>query len=97
MVHEAAREVRAVSTEFPDAPPADTRLVVLRRVVDDVVAGARAMGELILEVAPTCLSGSTVFDGLGPLCDAIGEDIDIGLATRRYALTGDGRARHGTR
>ncbi|MFF3214116.1 hypothetical protein ACFYYB_26000 [Streptomyces sp. NPDC002886] len=54
------------------------------------------MGELFLEVAPAYLSDGAAADVLGPLCDAIGEDLDTGLATRRYALTGDRRALHGT-
>lgn len=66
----------------PDAPPAaDTGLAELRRVVDDLVVSARAMGELFLEVAPAYLSDTTAADVLGPLCDAIGEDLDTGLAT----------------
>ncbi|MCX4775414.1 hypothetical protein [Streptomyces sp. NBC_01264] len=48
-----------------------------------------------LEVAPAYLSDTTAADVLGPLCDAIGEDLDTGLATRRYALTGVCCALHG--
>ncbi|MCX4784496.1 hypothetical protein [Streptomyces sp. NBC_01264] len=96
VVHQAVRDVRATPPEPPDAPPADTGVAELRRVVDDLAASALTMGELFLEVAPAYLSDGAAADVLGPLCAAIGEDLDTGLATRRYALTGDRRALHGT-
>jgi hypothetical protein len=33
---------------------------------------------------------------LAPLCEQIGEDLEHGLAARRYAMSGDRRALHGT-
>ncbi|MFI0779358.1 hypothetical protein [Streptomyces sp. NPDC021212] len=50
----------------------------------------------MLEVAPVYLSESQAADRLAPLCDEIGEPPDRGLAARRYALTGNRRALHGT-
>jgi hypothetical protein len=44
---------------------------------------------------PTCPT-PTPPTFLAPLCEAIGEELDHGLATRRYALSGDRRALHGT-
>ncbi|MFE9565894.1 hypothetical protein ACFYM0_32835 [Streptomyces sp. NPDC006487] len=94
VVHQAVRELRAAPPEPPDAPPADPGLAELRRVVADLAVSAHAMGELFLEVAPAYLCDTTAADVLGPLCDEIG-NLDTGLATRRYALTGDRRALHG--
>ncbi|MEU0344644.1 hypothetical protein ABZ092_38365 [Streptomyces bobili] len=50
----------------------------------------------MLEVAPPYLSDIAAADVLAPLCDAIGEELETGLAARRYALSGDRRALHGT-
>ncbi|GGN64226.1 hypothetical protein GCM10012285_66130 [Streptomyces kronopolitis] len=50
----------------------------------------------MLEVAPAHVSDIAAADVLAPLCHEIGEPLDHGLAARRYALTGDRRALHGT-
>ncbi|MES4909510.1 MULTISPECIES: hypothetical protein [unclassified Streptomyces] len=50
----------------------------------------------MLEVAPTYLSDTEAADVLALLCDQIGEPIEHGLAPRRYAISGDRRALHGT-
>jgi hypothetical protein len=50
----------------------------------------------MLEVAPAYLSDTDAADVLAPLCDAIGEELDHGLAARRYAMSGDRRALRGT-
>ncbi|GAA4803034.1 hypothetical protein [Streptomyces ziwulingensis] len=50
----------------------------------------------MLEVAPAYLSDTKAADVLAPLCDQIGEDLDNSLAARRYAMSGDRRALHGT-
>jgi hypothetical protein len=50
-----------------------------------------AIGELMLEVAPAYLSSD-----LAPLWEQIGESLGYGLAARRYAMSGDRRALHGT-
>ncbi|MEU9198352.1 hypothetical protein [Streptomyces hundungensis] len=60
------------------------------------MASAHAMGALMLEVAPAYLSDTDAADILALLCGQIGEDLDHGLAARRYALTGDRRALHDT-
>jgi hypothetical protein len=67
-----------------------------RRVVDDLAASTHAIGELMLEVAPAYLSDTDAADILAPLCEQIGEPLEHGLAARRYALSGDRRALHGT-
>ncbi|MFL4910665.1 hypothetical protein ACJ6WF_49230 [Streptomyces sp. MMS24-I2-30] len=64
-------------------------------VVDDLCASSHAIGELMLEVAPAYLS-DTAAGALALLCEEIGEPLEHGLAARRYALTGDRRALHGT-
>ncbi|MFB7552758.1 hypothetical protein [Streptomyces sp. NPDC056154] len=46
--------------------------------------------------APAYLSDRQAADVLAPLCDAIGEELEHGLAARRYAMSGDRRALHGT-
>jgi hypothetical protein len=76
-------------------PPADPALAALRRVVDDLAASTYAIGELMLEVAPSCLSDTGAADVVAPLCEAIGEELEHGLAARRYGLSGDRRALHG--
>ncbi|MBK5994683.1 hypothetical protein JHN53_24165 [Streptomyces sp. MBT58] len=50
----------------------------------------------MLEVAPAYLSDTAAADVLAPLCEQIGETLENGLAARRYALSGDRRALHGT-
>ncbi|MFF2852079.1 hypothetical protein ACFVT5_38005 [Streptomyces sp. NPDC058001] len=67
-----------------------------RTVVDDLAASSHAIGELMLEVAPAYLSDTDATDVLALLCDQIGEPLKHGLAARRYAVSGDRRALHGT-
>ncbi|WP_189969483.1 hypothetical protein [Streptomyces violascens] len=67
-----------------------------RRVVDVLAATAHAIGELMLEVAPAYLDAHQAADCLALLCHQIGDPLDHGLASRRYALTGDRRALHCT-
>ncbi|MFJ8854924.1 hypothetical protein [Streptomyces sp. NPDC102437] len=77
-------------------PQADPTLAALRRVVDELAASTHAIGELMLEVASAYLSDTDAADVLAPLCEEIGEPLDHGLAARRYAMSGDRRALHGT-
>ncbi|MGX5397178.1 hypothetical protein ACWLMY_35630 [Streptomyces anulatus] len=82
----------------PRRPPktlADPALAELRRAVDDLAAITHQLGELMLEVAPAYLSDTAAAELLVPLCDQIGETLDNGLASRRYALSGDRRALSG--
>lgn len=80
----------------PADPPADPAIAALRRVVDDLAASTHAIGELMLEVAPAYLSDTDAADLLALLCKQIGEPLEHGLAARRYAMSGDRRALHGT-
>lgn len=96
LVRQAVRDVRTTPPPLPDEPPAGPSLAALRQIVDELVASTHAMGELMLEVAPAYLSDTAAAEVLAPLCDAIGEVLEHGLAARRYALTGDRRALHGT-
>ncbi|MFE7045154.1 hypothetical protein ACFU9X_38780 [Streptomyces atratus] len=96
MVRQAVRDVRTAPPPPPADPPADPTLAALRRTVDDLTASTHAIGELMLEVAPAYLSETEAADVLAPLCEEIGEPLDHGLAARRYALSGDRRALHGT-
>ncbi|MFJ8854931.1 hypothetical protein [Streptomyces sp. NPDC102437] len=50
----------------------------------------------MLEVAPAYLSDTDAAHVLALLCEEIGEPLDHGLAARRYAMSGDRRALHGT-
>lgn len=68
----------------------------MRAVVDDLVASTYAIGELMLEVALAYLSDGQAADVLALLCDHIGENLEHGLAARRYAMSGDSRALYGT-
>ncbi|MFE4336854.1 hypothetical protein ACFRQM_48310 [Streptomyces sp. NPDC056831] len=84
---------QAVRTAPPPVePPADP---ALRAVVVDLAASTHAIGELMLEVTPAYLSAPAA-DFLAPLCEEIGEELEHGLAARRYAMSGDRRALHGT-
>ncbi|MGW5330712.1 hypothetical protein [Streptomyces sp. NPDC004014] len=65
-------------------------------MVDALDASAHAIGELMLEVAPAYLSDLEAANILALLCEEIGEPLDYGLATRRYAITVDRRALRGT-
>ncbi|MFB7076405.1 hypothetical protein [Streptomyces sp. NPDC056308] len=98
MVRQAVRDVRTTPPPPPADPPADPAVAALRRVVDDLAASTHAIGELMLEVAPAYLSDTDTdaADVLAPLCEAIGEELEHGLAARRYAMCGDRRALHGT-
>ncbi|MFB7454503.1 hypothetical protein [Streptomyces sp. NPDC056194] len=91
----SARWVRQAVRDVRTAPPVPA-VVALRAVVDDLAASTRQVGELMLEVAPAYLSDAAAADVLTPLCEAIGEDLGHGLAARRYAMSGDRRALHGT-
>ncbi|WP_432143800.1 hypothetical protein [Streptomyces sp. bgisy084] len=96
VVRQAVRDARTAPPPPPAAPPAEPSLTELHRVVDELAASTHAIGELMLEVAPAYLSDPAAADVLAPLCDAIGEPLESGLAARRYALSGDRRALHGT-
>ncbi|MFF7365466.1 hypothetical protein [Streptomyces sp. NPDC008125] len=95
VVRQAVRDVRTAPPP-PADPPADPTVAALRAVVDDLAANTHAIGELMLEVAPAYLSDTDATNVLAPLCEAIGENLENGLAARRYALSGDRRALHGT-
>lgn len=96
VVRQAVRDIRTAPSPPPANAPADPVLTELRRVVDDLAASTYAIGQLMLELAPAHLSDSAAADVLALLCEEIGEPLDHGLAARRYALTGDRRALHGT-
>ncbi|MFF4874003.1 hypothetical protein [Streptomyces sp. NPDC000961] len=96
LVRQTVRDVRTTPTLPPTEPPTDPALAALRTVVDDLAATVHALGEPMLDVAPAYLSDTGAADVLAPLCAAIGEDLETGLAARRYALSGDRRALHGT-
>lgn len=96
VVRQAVRDVRTAPPPPPADPPADPTVAALRRVVDDLAAGTCAIGELMLEVAPAYLSDAEAADALALLCEQIGEPLEHGLAARRYAMSGDRRALHGT-
>ncbi|MFF3150128.1 hypothetical protein ACFVRU_52610 [Streptomyces sp. NPDC057927] len=86
----------SASPPSPAKPPADPALTTLRRVVDDLAASTYAIGELMLGVASACLSDTDAADVLALLCEEFGEPLEHGLAARRYAVSGDRRALHGT-
>ncbi|GAA1150356.1 hypothetical protein [Streptomyces javensis] len=94
VVRQAVRDVRTA----PPPPPADAdpTVAALRRVVDELAASSYAIGELMLEVAPAYLSDADAVDVLALLCEEIGEPLEHGLVARRYAISGDRRALHGT-
>ncbi|MEV5433186.1 hypothetical protein [Streptomyces sp. NPDC052701] len=96
VVRQAVRDVRTAPPPPPAGPPADPTVTALRRAVDDLTASTHAIGELMLEVAPAYLSDTDNADVLALLFHAIGEPLEHGLAARRYAASGDGRALHGT-
>ncbi|MGW2111073.1 hypothetical protein [Streptomyces sp. NPDC001948] len=96
VVRQAVRDVRTALPPPPTDPLADPTVAALRRVVDDLAASTHAIGELMLEVAPVYLSDTDAADVLAPLCEEIDEELDHGLAARRYATSGDRRALHGT-
>ncbi|MFJ3728850.1 hypothetical protein ACIPYQ_40695 [Streptomyces sp. NPDC090045] len=96
VVRQAVREVRTAPPSPPVDPPADPIVAAMRAVVDDLVASTYAIGELMPEVAPAYLSDEQAADVLALLCDQIGKDLEHGLAARRYAMSGDRPALHGT-
>ncbi|MFF8323000.1 hypothetical protein ACF06V_38395 [Streptomyces bobili] len=96
LVRQAVRDIRTAPPPPPADPPADQAVAALRRVVDDVAASTYAIGELMLEVAPACLSDTGAADILGLLFQQIDEPLEHGLAARRYAMSGDRRALHRT-
>lgn len=96
VVRQAVRDVRTAPPPPPADPPADPALAELRRVVDDLAAHTHQLGELMLEVAPAYLADNDAADVLAPLCEEIGENLQSGLAARRYAMSGDRRALYGT-
>ncbi|MEV6132027.1 hypothetical protein AB0M05_35450 [Streptomyces violaceusniger] len=96
VVRQAVRDVRTAPPPPPADLPADPALAALRAVVDELAANTHAIGELMLEVAPAYLSDTDAADVLALLCEEIGEPLEHGLATRRYAMSGDRRALHGT-
>jgi hypothetical protein len=61
-----------------------------------LAAHTHQLGELLLELAPAHLSDPDAADVLALSCEEIGEHIEHGLAARRYAMSGDCRALHGT-
>ncbi|MEE1943100.1 hypothetical protein V1L54_27465 [Streptomyces sp. TRM 70361] len=95
VVRQAVRDVRTAPPP-PADPSADPAVAALRAVVDDRAASTHAIGELMLEVAPVYLSDTDAADVLALLCEQIGEPLEHGLAARRYAMSGDRRALHGT-
>ncbi|MGW2602572.1 hypothetical protein [Streptomyces klenkii] len=97
VVRQAVRDIRTTPPPPPADPSADPTAAALRRVVDDLAASSHAIGELMLEVAPAYLSDTEAATGaLALLCEQIGEPLEHGLAARRYAMSGDRRALHGT-
>ncbi|WP_138894283.1 hypothetical protein [Streptomyces chryseus] len=96
VVRQAVRDVRTAPSLPPADAPADPALAELRRVIDDLAASTHQLGELMLEVAPAYLSDTAATDVLAPLCEEIGENLESGLAARRYAMSGDRRALYGT-
>ncbi|MFH9425408.1 hypothetical protein [Streptomyces sp. NPDC017529] len=88
--------VRTAPSPAPVEPAADPAVTALRAVVDELAACSHQLGELMLEVAPAYLSDTAAADVLAVLCDEIGESVDNGLAARRYTISGDRRALHGT-
>lgn len=96
VVRQAVRDIRTAPPPPPADPPADPAIAAARRLVDDLAADSHAIGELMLEVAPAYLSDTDAADVLALLCEQIGEPLEHGLAARRYAMSGDRRALHGT-
>ncbi|MFF8868033.1 hypothetical protein ACF08B_39030 [Streptomyces sp. NPDC015139] len=96
VVRQAVRDLRTAPPPPPAVPSADPTVAALRRVVDELAASTHVIGELMLEVAPAYLSDTDAADVLALLCEEIGEPLEHGLAARRYAISGDRRALHGT-
>ncbi|MDX3528482.1 hypothetical protein P1P75_19040 [Streptomyces sp. ID05-39B] len=96
VVRQAVRDVRTTPPPPPADPPTDPAIGAARRLVDDLAANSHAIGELMLEVAPAYLSDTDAAEVLALLCEQIGEPLEDGLAARRYTMSGDRRALHGT-
>ncbi|WP_329538321.1 hypothetical protein OG568_59300 (plasmid) [Streptomyces sp. NBC_01450] len=97
VVRQAVRDVRIAPPPPPVDPSADPVVAAGRQLTDDLSASAHAIGELMLEVAPAYLSDTEAATGvMALLCEQIGEPLEHGLAARRYAMSGDRRALHGT-
>ncbi|MGA5874191.1 hypothetical protein [Streptomyces cinereoruber] len=94
MVRQTVRDIRTAPPAPPGDPPTSPAVAALRAVVDLAVS-TYMIEELMLEVAPAYLS--EVADVLALLCDQVGEPLNHGLAARRYAVSDDRRALHGTR
>ncbi|WP_079076593.1 hypothetical protein [Streptomyces europaeiscabiei] len=97
VVRQAVGDVRIAPPPPPVDPSADPVVAAGRQLTDDLFTSAHAIGELMLEVAPAYLSDTEAATGvLALLCEQNGEPIEHGLAARRYAMSGDRRALHGT-
>ncbi|MFE5197959.1 hypothetical protein ACFQ93_30185 [Streptomyces sp. NPDC056601] len=96
MFRQAVRDVRNAPQPAPVASPKDPALAALHAAVNQLLASSHALGEPMLEVAPAYLSDTETADVLTLLCEQIGEPFEHGLAARRYAMSGDRRALHGT-
>ncbi|MDW8805487.1 hypothetical protein P1P68_12040 [Streptomyces scabiei] len=97
VVRQSVRDVRIAPPPPPATPSTDPLVAAGRQLTHDLSANAHAIGELMLEVAPAYLSDTEAATGvLALLCEEIGEPIEHGLAARRYAMSGDRRALHGT-
>ncbi|MFF0630589.1 hypothetical protein [Streptomyces sp. NPDC004296] len=97
MVRQAVRDVRTAPPPSPAEPSTDPVVAAGRQLAGDLFASEYAIGELMLEVAPAYLSDIEAATGvLALLCEQIGEPLEHGLAARRYAMSGDPRALHGT-
>ncbi|UDM05414.1 hypothetical protein [Streptomyces longhuiensis] len=96
VVRQAVHDIRTTPPPPPACPSADPALAALRAAADDLAASTYAIGELTLEVAPAYLTDTAAAHVLAPLCEQIGEPLDHALAARRYAISGDRRALHGT-
>lgn len=97
VVRQSVRDVRTAPPPSPADPSTDPLVAAGRQLTDYLSASAHAIGELMLEVAPAYLSDTEAATGvLALLCEQIGEPLEHGLAARRYAISGDRRALHGT-
>jgi hypothetical protein len=63
-------------TYRPAAPRRSAGRPEGRRPVEDLVVGAGAIGELLLEVAPAYLPDTDAAEVLAPLCDETGIDLE---------------------
>ncbi|MEU0219426.1 hypothetical protein ABZ281_31955 [Streptomyces sp. NPDC006265] len=97
VVRQAVRDVRIAPPPPPVDPSADPVVAAGRQLTTNLFSSAHAIGELMLEVAPAYLSDTEAATGvMALLCEQIGEPLEHGLAARRYAMSGDPRALHGT-